>query len=654
MNLVERDIMNGLVSVLNEASIAYYSGNPIMSDEDFDARLSDLKQLEEETGFVYSNSPTINVGVKILTELKEVEHSVPMLSLDKCHNVDDIAKFSNGKELIASIKLDGMSCRLTYENGILVRGESRGNGHIGNDITEHVKRFKNVPLKINKTSTYIIDGEAVIDDNDFSELNKYNEFKNSRNLTAGSLSVLDTSLVAKRKIQFIAWDVVDGYDSNSLKDNLTEAELLGFDIVSFWAINNFGHDKLQSCVDFVYDFAHDDGMPCDGVVFKFNDIEYGKSLGATSHHFRNGIAYKAKDDGYETELISIDWTLGKTGQITPTAVFKSVEIYNTIVERASLHNISVMTELLGEEPHIGQSITVTKCNMIIPQVVKADKSYCGIQDLILDIPTTCPVCGGKTEIKQDNDSKVLVCTNDNCKGKLLGKLAHFVSKNAMNIDGLSEATLEKFIEFGWISSFEDIYNLKHYFSEMIRMDGFGEKSVKNLIDAIHASKNTTLDRFVYALCIPLIGRSASKTISKYFNGDFERFYKECCMNQFNFNVLDDFGDSMNESINNYIEKNVVMIGELSKYMAFEKKESVSVSNSLAGKTFCITGALGYFANRDEVKEKIESLGGKVVNSVSYKLDFLVCNEESSSSKYKKAKELDIEIINEEELIKMLT
>lgn len=652
MNPVEKDIMSGLVSLLNEASIAYYSGNPIMDDKQFDQRLSDLKQLEKDTGFVYSNSPTINVGAKILTELKEVEHSVLMLSLDKCHDVDDIAKFSNGKELIASIKLDGMSCRLTYEDGILVRGESRGNGHVGNDITEHVKRFKNVPLKINKTNTYIIDGEAIITDDDFAELNRYNEYKNSRNLAAGSLSVLDTSLVAKRQLKFIAWDIIEGYESNSLKDNLEDASSLGFDVVPFWAIKIFGHDKLQSCVDFVYDFAHDEGMPCDGIVFKFNDVEYGKSLGATSHHFRNGIAYKAKDDIHKSMLINIDFSMGKTGILTPTAVFKPVEIDGTIVERASLSNLSIMEDTLGI-PFVGEEIFISKRNMIIPKVESAYKLLFPPEDKVISIPTTCPVCDGKIEIKQDNDSKALICTNDNCKGKLLGKLTHFVSKNAMNIDGLSEATLEKFIEFGWISSFKDIYNLKHYFSEIIRMEGFGEKSVKNIIDSIHTSKNTTLDRFIYALCIPLIGRTASKTISKYFNGDFERFYKECCMNQFDFTVLDDFGDAMNESINDYIEKNMFMIGELSKYMIFEKKESVSNSNSLANKSFCITGSLEHFANRDEAKEKIEDAGGKVVGSVSAKLDYLVCNEESSSSKYKKAKELGVMIITEEELVKML-
>lgn len=654
INQIELDIMKGMVSILNEASNAYYNtGNPIMTDEQFDARLEDLRQLEEETGFVFANSPTQRVGAKVLTELNEATHSHPMLSLEKVHSVEEIIKFANNKELVASIKLDGLTISLTYEDGILVRAETRGDGYVGSDVTEHIKQFKNVPLKINKDGTYVIDGEAIITDEDFAEVNKDGEFKNSRNLASGTLAVLDTSLVAKRKLRFVNWDVIEG-GGNSLATNLSEVRELGFEVVPFWSVVNLDPKKLQSTIDYVFEYAKEEGLPCDGIVFKFDDIEYGKSLGVTSHHFKNGVAYKAKNEEVETILRDIDWTLGKTGVITPTAIFDAVEIYDTTVERASLHNISVMRELLGDEPHIGQSIVVTKSNMIIPQVVKADKRYSGIQDLMLDIPTKCPICGGTTEIKQDNESKVLVCTNDNCKGKLLGKLTHFVSKNAMNVDGLSEQTLEKFIELGWLTCFEDIYHLDVNTNLMIDLDGFGEKSVRKLFESISKSTNTTLDRFIYALCIPLIGRSASKTISKYFNGDFDRFYKECCINEFDFTVLDDFGDSMNESINKYLEDNVVMIGELSKYMDFEIPQTSSNNANLSGLTFVITGSLNHFTNRDEAKEKIESLGGKVSGAVSAKTSYLVNNDVASTSgKNKKAKELGIPIIPEDELIKML-
>lgn len=657
MNPIEKDIMLGMINILNEASKAYYSGNPIMDDSQFDARLEDLKQLEAETGIVYSNSPTQTVGAKVLTELNEVSHLVPMLSLEKCHTTDELIKFANNKELVASIKLDGLTCRLTYENGNLVRGETRGNGYIGLDITEHVKQIKNVPLKINKQNTYVIDGECIITDEDFAEINKNNEFKNSRNLAAGTLSVLDTSLVVQRKLSFYAWDVVDGGNSNKLKDNLNEAKILGFDVVPSWVnaatLVALNPENLQGNIDYVFEFAKEEGYPNDGIVFKFNDIEYGKSLGATSHHFKNGIAYKAKDDVYETKLIDIEWTMGKTGVLTPTAVFEPVEIDGTMVGRASVHNVSILEDLALMN---GDTIEIFKANMIIPQVkrnVSAEKRDVIGGITIFNIPSKCPICGGDTKIKQDNDSEVLVCTNDNCKGKLLGKLTHFVSKNAMNVDGMSEATLEKFIELGLLTCFEDIYNLKAYAGEMVNLNGFGETSVNKLLNAIEESRNTTLDRFIYSLSIPLIGRSASKTISKFFDNDFDTFYN-AFTNPFDWTALDDFGETMNDSIIKYSENNGMTVKNLARNFIFEKPQVVSNSNSLSGLTFVITGNLEHFANRDEAKEKIESLGGKVSGSVSAKTSYLVNNDiESTSGKNKKAKELGIRIIDENELIKML-
>ena len=659
MNEIERNLMKGMVSILNEAAEAYYNtGNPIMSDEMYDMRLEDLRQMEEEIGFSFSNSPTHKVGAKVLTELNEVTHTSPMLSLDKCHNVNELLKFIDNKETIASIKLDGLTCRLTYKNSVLIRAETRGNGIVGSDITEHVKQFLNVPMKINKNNTYIIDGEAIILDEDFEEINQNGEYKNSRNLASGSLAVLDISLVAKRRLRFYGWNVVEG-GSNRLKDNLAEAKLLGFDIVPYWFNGNNSYalnpDNLQSNIDYVFKYARDNGYPHDGIVFKYNDVEYGKSLGSTSHHFRDGIAYKAKDEVYKTKLIDIEFTMGKTGVLTPTAVFEPVEIDGTTVERASVHNVSILTKL---DLHIGDTIEVYKANMIIPQVkrnISSDERMAlGIEPDYITYPSYCPVCGGLTKLETENNSTVLVCTNDNCKGKLLGKLTHFVSKNAVNIDGMSEATLEKFIELGWLTCFEDIYKLKSCTSEMIELEGFGEKSVKKLLKSIEMSRDTTLDRFIYSLSIPLIGRSASKTIAKYFNGDFDHFCKECCLNKFDFTVLDDFGDAMNDSINDYIENNVVMIGNLAKEMYFEKPKIISGSNNLAGKVFCITGSMNHFANRDEAKEKIEQAGGKVSGSVSAKTSYLVNNDVTSTSgKNKKAKELNIPIISEEELIKML-
>lgn len=656
MNEIQLDIMRGMVSILNTASEAYYNtGSPIMSDEEFDMRLEDLKQFEEEMGFILSNSPTQKVGAKVLTELSETTHSHPMLSLDKCHTVEELIKFANNKELVASIKLDGLTVSITYEDGILIKAETRGNGYVGSDITEHIKQFKNVPFKINKNGTYIVDGEAIITDEDFAEINSNGEFKNSRNLAAGTLSVLDTSLVAKRRLCFMTWDIIEGGNSNKLKDNLNEAKKLGFDVVPSWVATNLDPKNLQSNIDYVFDFAVDEGLPCDGVVFKFNNIEYGKSLGQTSHHFKNGIAYKRKDDTYKTKLIDIDWTMGKTGTLTPTAVFEPVEIDGTTVERASVHNISILTKL---DLHIGDTIEVFKANMIIPQVkrnVSADERIAlGKEPDYIPIPSTCPICGGNAEIKQDNDSMVLVCTNDNCKGKLLGKLTHFVSKNAANIDGMSEATIEFLINKGWVKSFSDLYDLNYspWVYEWTHTEGFGEKSVKNLLDAIEKSRNITLDRFIYSLSIPLIGRSASKTIAKFFDNDFETFFK-AFVSPFNWTVLDDFGETMNESIVKYAVDNAEMVRNLARYFTFEKPQITSGSNSLEGKVFCITGSLNHFANRDEAKEKIESLGGKVSGSVSAKTSYLVCNEPSGSSKYKKAQSLGVSTINENELIEMM-
>ena len=655
MKPIELDIMKGLVSILNEASDRYYnSGNPIMTDAQFDARLEDLRQLEEETGFVFANSPTQNVGAKVLTELKEVNHICPMLSLDKCHNVEELLKFINNKETVASIKLDGLTCRLTYKDGRLILAETRGNGIIGSDITEHVKQFLNIPMRIKKDGSYIIDGEAIIKDEDFAEINKNNEYKNSRNLASGTLAVLDTSLVSKRRLRFYGWDVIDG-GSNNLKDNLTEAKTLGFDIVPHWFNGNSSYaldpKNLQDNIDYVFEYARDNGFPCDGAVFKFNDIEYGKSLGATSHHFRNGIAYKAKDEVYETELLDIEFTMGKTGILTPTAVFKPVEISGTIVERASVHNMSILSKL---DLHIGDTIEVFKANCIIPQVkrnVSADERMAlGKESDYIAFPEHCPVCGGKTNLVTENSSTVLVCTNGNCKGKLLGKLTHFVSKNAMNIENISESTLEKFIELGWLTKFIDIYYLDGNKEEMMQLDGFGEKSVKKLLNSIEKSKNTTLDRFIYALSIPNIGRSTAKTIASRFEDCYEFIARAT---DFDWEELDGIGSETASRIDKFIQNHIGEIRELANELEFEEDEIIT-SNNLSGLTFCITGSLNHFTNRDEAKEKIEAAGGKASSSVSAKTSYLVNNDATSTSgKNKKAKELNIPIISEEELIKML-
>lgn len=661
MKPIEKEMMLGMISILNDASYAYYNtGNPIMSDKEFDMRLEDLKELEKETGIVFSNSPTQDVvGWPILDELPKAVHNHEMLSLNKCHSTQEIVEFSNNKELVASVKLDGMTASLLYENGIFVKGESRGNGHVGVDITEHIKQFMNIPLKINKKNRYIVDGECIISDDDFAKINQNGEYKNSRNLIAGTLNSLDTTVVSQRRAKFIVWDVIEGGNSDNLTDNLNDAESLGFSVVPFWYPVNLESKKLQSTLDYVFEYASDEGLPCDGVVFKFNDIEYGKSLGKTEHHFRNGIAYKKEDDVYKTKLIDVEWNCSKSGQLTPVAIFEPVDIDGSIVNRASLHNVSIFEDL---NLCIDDTIEIYKANMIIPQIkrnVSAEqRQYIeAIEAPIIYIPEYCPICGYKTKIKQDNNSKVLVCTNENCKGKLLGKLTHYVSKNAMDIKGLSESTLEKFIELGWLTCFEDIYKLKSYASEIMELEGFGEKSVKRLLKSIEMSKETTLDRFIYGLSINLIGKSASKDIAVACdNGDIQKFVN--IMNSENrtpFINLNGFGKAMCESLLCWWINNKEMFYKLADNFNFIKKEDAKNKfGVLSSKIFAITGSLGYYKNRDELISVIESLGGKVSNNVSAKTDFLINNDvKSNSSKNQKARKLDVEIISEIDFIKMI-
>ena len=610
------------VEELNKASEAYYNtGQPIMSDAEFDNKLEELRQWEEETGIVLSNSPTYNVGATVLDNIKEVTHKTPMLSLEKCHSTEEIVKFANNHNLVASVKLDGLTVRLTYKDGDLVLAESRGNGVVGSDVTEHVKQFTNVPLHINKEGTYIIDGEALIKLDDFAEINKNGEYKNSRNLAAGTLSSLDTSVVKDRKLFWYAWEVVGGDSDNSFYKRLLNAQNLGFDVVPCYNITINEFNQLQIHIDNFINIAEKENLPQDGVVFKFDDVAYGKSLGNTSHHFRNGIAYKIFNDSVETELLNIEWTMGKTGSLCPTAMFNPIEIEQTIVERASLHNISVMKQIFGN-PWIGQHIGVFKANLIIPQIrwAEEDNEY---KKTYIHIPDKCPICGQPTKIVKDNNSEVLVCTNDNCKGKLLGKLTHAASKNALNIDGLSESTIEKFINLGWLNSIKDIYYLSAHENEMK---------------------------------IPLIGKTASKDISKLCEENFDNLIDLMKSSPERLLTLNGFGVTMMNSIAKWWYENSLWVYELSKEFTFVKSQLVlnEALSILNGKTFVITGSVNHYKNREALKADIEAHGGKVVGSVSSKVSYLINNDINSiSSKNTKAKSLNIPIITEEDFIKML-
>lgn len=650
------DEIKELIQKLNYYCDKYYNEQPVISDKEYDILFDHLADLEKETGIYFSNSPTQRPGYEVKSKLEKIKHKHPMLSLDKCHTAEEVMQFGQGQELLAMLKLDGLTVSAEYDNGKLVRLETRGNGIEGNDILFHASSFINLPLTIKKEGIYVIDGEAVITYKDFEKINETlpddEKYKNPRNLAAGSLNLLDSNISASRWLRFVAWDVIEGDEAPMLSQRLRKASALGFDVVPSymdkWTITN-----LPGYFDYIKEQADSLGLPIDGIVFKYNDIAYGKAQGFTGHHFKNGIAYKFKDDVYETELLDIEWTMGKTGQLTPTAIFKEVEIDGTMVSRASVHNVSILMDLALMR---GDIIEVYKANMIIPQVkrnISAEHRdmYGGVTTM--SFPTKCPVCGGETRIKRDNVTEVLTCTNPNCKGKLLGKLSHFVSKNAMNIEGLSEATLEKFIEHGFVESYVDIYELKaRFYNDIIKLEGFGKKSVDKLMQAIETSKHITLDRFIYSLSIPLIGRSASKDIAKACaNGDWNQFNMIMSLEgEHAFRGLNGFGKEMSKSLNSWWCSNKEMFYELSEYLTFDKPKTTSNLNNLNGKTFCITGKLEKFANRDEVKEKIESLGGKVTGSVTGKTSYLISNEASNSGKSKKARELGIPVITEEEFL----
>lgn len=651
------------VNELNKASEAYYNtGQPIMSDAEFDNKFEELRQWENETGIVLANSPTHNVGAVILDNIPKIIHKTPMLSLAKRHSAEEVAEFSNGHNLVASVKLDGLSCRLIYKDGVLIRAESRGDGIEGNNITNHIKQFLNIPLHIKKEGSYVIDGEALIKTDDFKVLNKDGKYKNPRNLASGTLGTLDTSVIKNRKLRWYAWEVVEGSKyPESFASSLMEANDLGFETVPF-ANLSWAELNIQEAIDFFLDEAKKENLPQDGVVFKFEDVAYGKSLGSTSHHFNNGIAFKIYNDSVETTLRNIEWSSGKTGILTPVAIFDTVDIEGSEVSRASLHNISIMNEILGRSWR-GQKIGVYKANMIIPAIRWAEQfDSSKFDDLVLDvsyinIPDKCPICGQPTKIVKENDSEVLVCTNDDCKGKLLGKLKHAVGRDALNIDGLSKATIEKFINLGWLNSIRDIYYLSANEKHLKSLDGFGKKSVDKLLASIEKSRKTSLERFLYSLSIPLLGKSASMMIADSVDYDFDVFIDETTMKGAEyFRYLPGVGDSLISSLNAYWKSHYSEILQLAGEFTFETQKSImsEVTNELENKTFVITGSVNHYQNREALKADIEAHGGKVVGSISSKVNYLINNDiNSTSSKNQKAKSLNIPIISEDEFLSML-
>lgn len=644
-----------LVEQLNKASDAYYNtGNTIMEDREFDLLLDELKKLEKQTGFILSNSPTCNVGAKVLSQLNKVSHEIPMLSLDKCHTTEGLINFAGSDNCYLSLKYDGLSTRLVFENGQLINAATRGNGIEGTDITEHVRYYENIPTTIPYKERLVIDGESVILDNDFLAINdKLPEdvrFKNSRNLASGTLNNLDMKIVKERHMRFFAWRVIEGFGyvpSNFFK--LKEVQTLGFEVGPMLTYCEKDSDDLEAMIEHLRNDAKRGGIQIDGLVMAKDSIELSNRMGRTEKFFRHSVAYKFKDEVYKTELLDIEWTVGRTGMITPTAVFEPVEIDGTTVEKASVHNISVLTQL---DLHTGDIIEVYKANMIIPQISRNLSAENRIRTDYIIIPPTCPVCGGITEIKNTDNSMVLVCTNLDCAAKKLAQFTHFVSRNCMNIDGLSERTLETFISQGYLKDFIDIYTLCAYRNQLICLDGFGQKSIDKLLASIEKSREVKLENFITALGIDGVGLSAAKAISKYCDGYWDKFL-DLFENNFDWTKLEDFGQITANNLNRYYDLHQNEMYWLGNEMNFIIPEKVDIKENLfTGKSLCVTGKLNHFT-RTSINEKIASLGAKAASSVSAKTDYLITNEQSGSSKYKKAVELNIPIITEDEFLTMI-
>ena len=639
-----------LVEILNKAAKSYYvDAVEIMPNIEYDKLYDELVKLEKETNVVLSNSPTQNVGYETASELPKKAHESPMLSLDKTKSVTELEDWLGDNEALLSWKMDGLTIVLTYRGGELVEAVTRGNGIIGEVITNNAKNFQNVPLKIEYKGELILRGEAVIKYSDFKRINESisdadAKYKNPRNLCSGSVRQLNPAVTRERKVYFNVFNVVkaDNIDfENSKAKQFEWAKNEGFDVVEYKFTNRAS--LANDITDFESRIADND-IPSDGLVLLLDDIALGERLGSTAKFPRNAMAFKWSDERQTTKLKYIEWSPSRTGLINPVAVFEPVELEGTTVSRASLHNVSIFEELmLG----VGDEISVYKANMIIPQVYEnLTKSNTE------KVPKICPACGKDTTIKKDNESKVLLCTNPDCQVKHIKQYALMASRDALNIDGLSESTLEKFLSKGFIKSDSDLFHLDKFKDEIINMDGFGKRSYEKLIAALDEAKNTTVSRFLYSLGIAGIGSANAKMIAKYFDNDIDRIISA---SKDDLLEIEGIGEVLANSIADFFrsEKNIENVESLRKILKFEKEESVG-GDKLSGKVCVITGSLEHFSNRNELKELIEKNGGKVSGSVSSKTNYLINNDTASnSSKNKKAKELGVEIISEEDFLKLL-
>ncbi len=642
----QKSRMQELIRLLNQASEAYYARDEeIMSNYEYDALYDELVRLEEETGTVLSDSPTTKVGYEAVDDLPKETHEKPMLSLGKTKDREELKAWLKDREGILSWKLDGLTIVLTYRNGELVKGVTRGNGEVGEVVTNNVKVFKNVPLKIPFQGELIIRGEAVITYSDFETINQKitdadARYKNPRNLCSGSVRQLNNEITAQRNVRLYAFSLVkaDEVDfNNSMERQFIFLKEQGFSVVEYQKVNA---DTILDKVAWFEGRITQNDIPSDGLVLSLEDIAYGESLGRTAKFPRNAIAFKWADEIRETTLLKIEWSPSRTGLINPVAVFEPVELEGTTVSRASVHNVSIMKEL---ELGIGDRVTVYKANMIIPQIAE-NLTRSGD----VPIPETCPVCGGRTEVKRMNDTESLYCVNPDCEAKKIKSFSHFVSRDAMNIDGLSEATLEKIIGLGLIHEYADIYQLSRHRDVIVEMEGFGEKSYRNLIESIDRTRETTIPRLLNALGIPGIGLANAKMIAREWDHDIEAIRKA---SEEELSVVDGIGEVLAHSFCEYMQDPVKKdrLDRLLAELHISKPKVNEEEQTLVGKVFVVTGDLEHYANRNELKEIIESKGGKVTGSVTSKTTCLINNDiMSASGKNKKAKELGIPIISEEE------
>ncbi len=650
MNQIER--MKQLIETLNHAAKVYYQGqDEVMSNFEYDKLYDELVVLEKESGIVMANSPTVQVGYETLSELPKEAHVAPMLSLDKTKEREELVTWLGEQQGLLSLKLDGLSVILTYEGGVLTKALTRGNGEIGEVITNNAKTFKNIPTRIHYTDKLVIRGEALIRYSDFEILNQsfsdiQEKYKNPRNLCSGTVRQLNNEITAERNVHFYVYNRIvtpeDELTYDRKEEGLLWLEQLGFDIVPYKVVKP---SNLVDAIDkFSQEISNGFDLPSDGLVLTYDDISYSNTLGRTAKFPRDSIAFKWQDELAETTLSDVEWSASRTGLINPVAIFEPVELEGTTVSRASVHNISILRELkLG----IGDRITVYKANMIIPQIQENLTSSNTLQ-----LPEHCPVCQEKTQIVNENGSEFLKCINPDCYAKKIKGFSHFVSRDAMNIDGMSDATLEKFIDVGWLKHLSDIFYLQQYQEKIETMEGFGKKSYQKLIQAIEDAKQVPLERVMYSLGIKGFGLSMAKLVCRQYPRALSKM-RELTVKQ--LMEVDGIGDKLAESFVEYFanEENQKLIFELEDILDISmpvKQQETSIS----GKTFVITGSLVHFSNRSQCKEQIEQAGGKVSGSVSSHTNYLVNNDiHSTSSKNKKAKDLGIPIITEEELMKML-